>query len=126
DGNAPRIASYKGNGNLRAWTRVVATRTLLNVINGKRIETPVEVSLLDAIERSNGNAELTLLRGLYGNLVEQALRRAIAALTEGDRLLLRLELSGLSAAKIGRLRLLNPRTMQRRINEVHANVARAF
>ena len=122
----PRIGSYRGAGGLATWTRVIATRLLLNATSNKGVRHERPTSDGRALEQRTDRAadvEMDFIRLRYGEVLTQCLRTAAASLSSDDRLVLRWQLKGFSAAEIGRLRGVNMRTMQRRIVDIHERLA---
>lgn len=100
----PRIAAYAGRGSLRAWVRVTAVRTVLDIVrwkvDGKR-RVSVEAGVLEAMPGREPDPELDYLRRAHGDRLPQAMQRAFASLTSRQRNLLRHRfLHGLSTDRI--------------------------
>jgi RNA polymerase sigma-70 factor, ECF subfamily len=87
---APSILQYRGQGPLRRWLAVVATRSALNLRKEAQPWVSLDEALLDA---SLDSPELQSLRGVYLDDLRQATREAVteslAALTPEERNLLR-------------------------------------
>ncbi len=66
----PRIAAYAGRGSLRAWVRVTAVRTVLDIVrwkvDGKR-RVSVEAGVLEAMPGREPDPELDYLRRAHGD-----------------------------------------------------------
>ncbi len=97
----PRITLYRGEGDLRAWVRVVATRHLLNAATrGPREERREGDSLSELAD--SGDPELVLLKRRHGEALKRAFERATGELSERERALLRQSLvERLSIDEIG-------------------------
>ncbi|MBN1206299.1 MAG: sigma-70 family RNA polymerase sigma factor [Myxococcaceae bacterium] len=109
----PRIAEYKGRGPLLAWVRIAAVRVALNL---KRAEAPAAAAedLLGELAASEPDPELRHLKTLYRAEFGAALREALAALSERQRVLLRLHyVDGLRLARIARLYQVHESTVSR-------------
>ncbi|WP_224247828.1 sigma-70 family RNA polymerase sigma factor [Hyalangium gracile] len=98
----PRIADYSGRGPLLAWVRIIAARIVGELANkeGRQVlfDEPPEVL---ARMLSANDPERTLLREDSRQALAEALRKALAALPERDRALLRLHhLHGLTMDRL--------------------------
>jgi RNA polymerase sigma-70 factor (ECF subfamily) len=98
----PRIADYSGRGPLLAWVRIIAARIVGELANQQErqvlFDEPPEV--LARMLTSN-DPERELLREDSRQQLAEALRKALAALTERDRALLRLHhLHGLTMDRL--------------------------
>lgn len=101
-GTPPRIASYSGRGALLAWVRIIASRIIGELVNqqGRQVlcEEPPEVL---ARMLSSYDPERELLREDSRQALAEALRKALAALPERERALLRLHhLHGLTMDRL--------------------------
>ena len=102
-GRASRIAEYSGRGPLASWVRVVAVRTALHLRDEQRGLEPLE-------DGGGGEVpgivdpELDYLKLRYRRVYEEALRAALAELSDRDALLLQLHyVDGLNIDRIGAL-----------------------
>jgi RNA polymerase sigma-70 factor (ECF subfamily) len=87
-GALPRIAEYSGRAPLAAWLRIAAKRLLLNAMrDGARI-TGLGDSYAD--KAASGDVELSFIRGRYEEDFSGALREAVGALSDEERLALQL------------------------------------
>src|SRR3954464_6791111 len=86
---APRILSYAGRGPLAGWIAVAAQRTALDL---RRAATRAAGSdpNVDQLLPSDDHPEVDYLRMRYKTEFEDAVRDALSALPDRDRLLLRL------------------------------------
>ena len=86
-GDAPRIAAYRGQGRLAAWTQIVAIREALMMIRATARELPGDDELLRL-----GVTEPLFARSsrTYKDAFAAAFKRALAELPERDRTFLRL------------------------------------
>ncbi len=89
-GAQPKIGRYAGRGPLRAWLRVVATRTAIDRCRARRVEAARHVELLDELATDGGDPETETFKHRYAASFERALREAVAELSVKDRALLRL------------------------------------
>lgn len=89
-GGEPKIAEYSGAGALGGWIRVSALRIALDLERSARragasTQTPVEAAL-----GADPGPELAFLKAHYRGAFTEALRAAVAELSERERALLRL------------------------------------
>jgi RNA polymerase sigma-70 factor (ECF subfamily) len=116
EGEPPRITEYKGRGPLVGWVRVAAVRVALNL---KRSAVPAASTeeLLGDLAAGEPDPELRHLKTLYRAEFSAALRAALAALSERQRLLLRLHyVDGLRLARIAGLYQVHESTASRWIS----------
>src|SRR5580698_7948591 len=121
-GQSPRIHSYAGRGPLAAWVAVVAQRVALDL---RREEARASGGdpLADQILPVDYHPEIDYLGTRYKTEFEAAVREALAALPDRDRLLLRLTIvSGLSHDQIGNIYGVNQSTVSRWISRVREQV----
>jgi RNA polymerase sigma-70 factor, ECF subfamily len=86
-GAAPRVARYRGEGSLRGFVRVVATRLIID-LSRKTVPPAGDDQLLATLPGAT-DPELDYLRHAYGALVPPAFEAALASLAVRDRNLLR-------------------------------------
>jgi RNA polymerase sigma-70 factor (ECF subfamily) len=89
-GGLPRIAAYSGRGPLRAWVRVVSTRVALDVLRERKVEPDAEPDVAERVIDAAATPEVAALRARYLPHFQQALARAVEALTSKQRNLLRM------------------------------------
>ncbi|MDF2697840.1 MAG: putative DNA-binding regulatory protein [Labilithrix sp.] len=123
-GQRTRILTYAGRGELRAWVRVAAVRTWLNM---KR-ETPLAnegPSVEDAlVAEATSDLELELLKGKYRELFRRVFLEAVDALAPGTRLLLKLHyLDRLSMEEVGKVLGIHRLTVLRRLERARHELA---
>src|SRR3954469_9593437 len=121
-GQAPRILSYAGRGPLAGWVAVAAQRIALDL---RRAATRAAGSdpLADQLLPSDEHPEIDYLRNRYKTEFEAAVRDALAALPDRDRLLLRMTtVSGLSHEQIAGIYKVNQSTVSRWIARARAEV----
>jgi RNA polymerase sigma-70 factor, ECF subfamily len=122
---APRILSYAGRGPLAAWVAVAAQRTALDL---RRAATRLAGAdpAVDEVLPADAHPEVDYLRMRYKSEFEEAVRDALAALPDRDRLLLRLTtVSGLSHEQIANIYKVNQSTVSRWIAKARADVLEA-
>lgn len=103
-GDAPKIATYGGRGDLGSWVRTVATRLAIDTARTER-EVPTEDALLEAIEidPTRGPA-YDVLKAEARQCMQTALREALAALSARERtLLLQYYIDGVGVAELGKV-----------------------
>jgi RNA polymerase sigma-70 factor (ECF subfamily) len=115
-GQRSRILTYGGRGDLRAWVRVAAVRTWLNM---KR-ESPRQdsgPSVEDVlVTEATSDLELELLKGKYRELFRRVFLEAVDALAPGTRLLLKLHyLDRLAMEEVGKVLGIHRLTVLRRL-----------
>ena len=131
-GSTPRILGYQGRGDLRAWVRVVAIRTWLNMKReradgfgraggGGRVEGNIE----DVLAAEAGtDLELELLKGKYRELFRRCFAESVQALASGTRLLLKLHyLDKLSMEDVGKVLGVHRLTVLRRLERARAELS---
>ncbi len=87
DDDVPRLASYSGRGDLRAWLRAAAVRMAIDVMRRRR-PIPVEAAVLDA-GVADDDPLLAALKQRYRDEFRSAFAAAAATLTDRERTLLR-------------------------------------
>lgn len=93
-GENARVRSYSGRGPLKAWVRVAATRVALDRRRSDQRHTRREVELSERFAATDVNLEASLLQGRFGQSFQDALRAAVARLTEQERNVLRMHVVG--------------------------------
>jgi RNA polymerase sigma-70 factor (ECF subfamily) len=122
---APRMLSYAGRGPLAGWVAVAAQRIALDL---RRAATRVAGTdpAVDEVLPADHHPEVDYLRMRYKSEFEEAVRDALAALPDRDRLLLRLTtVSGLSHEQIATIYKVNQSTVSRWIAKARADVLEA-
>jgi RNA polymerase sigma-70 factor (ECF subfamily) len=124
-GEPPRIAGYGGRGPLRAWLRIAAVRTALNLKRPARRETSAEEVLGELVAR-DADPELAHLKTLYRAELRDALGAALAALPDRDRAVLRLHyVDGMRLARIAALYQVQESTVSRWVHKAAEAVGAA-
>ena len=102
DGEVPRLASYSGRGDLRAWLRAAAVRMAIDLMRMRKMIPVDPADLGDA--HAAQDPLLAALKQRYRDEFRVAFAGAAAELTDRERTLLRYRfLDGLSIDEIGRL-----------------------
>ena len=113
DGERPRLATYSGRGPLQAWATIAAQRIAIDLVKQHREEVPLEEDFL-AVFSSAGGPEVELVKQKYRGLLQEGLRRGLAALSPRERTILRLNLvAGVSLERIGKSYGVNQSTVSR-------------
>jgi RNA polymerase sigma-70 factor (ECF subfamily) len=123
----PKIATYSGRGPLDGWLRVVLARTALTLLRRRSVE-PVTTDETDLLSRAvaSDNQEMAVLRQRCGPMLKRALEEAVAALTDGDRTLLRLHtLDGMTIDDLAVVYGAHRTTLGRRIARVRSALFRS-
>lgn len=84
----PRIASYRGQGTLKAWVRVMTSRFIVDLARRQDRATASDDELADRIGAAE-DTELDYLRHVYGSSLDAAFEQAVASLSVRQRNLLR-------------------------------------
>jgi RNA polymerase sigma-70 factor (ECF subfamily) len=126
-GEAPRIASYRGTGPLRAWAAIAAQRIALNAKRGAKTgPASGDDGALAAIVDREPDVELRHLKQLYRSELASALAAALAGLPDRARAILRLRfVDGLELAQLGRLYGVHESTASRWVTAALDDVGRA-
>lgn len=102
DDETPRLASYSGRGDLRAWLRAAAVRTAIDLMRTRKLIPVDPAELGDA--GATIDPVLAALKERYRDEFRIAFGATAAELTDRERTLLRYRfLDGLSIDEIGRL-----------------------
>lgn len=119
----PRLLTYAGRGDLRAWVRVAAVRTWLNLERetARERSKPADEVLAD---RAVGDLELEFLKGSYRESFHRAFLESLAALPADERLVLKMHyLDKASMEEIGRVVGAHRITVLRRLERTRAQLA---
>jgi RNA polymerase sigma-70 factor, ECF subfamily len=87
----PRIASYRGRGDLGRWVRVACVRAAMDRASGRggREDPSSDDALLDGLQDGADDPETRYLESRYGEHFRAAFEHAVASLTPRERRLLR-------------------------------------
>ena len=119
---APRILSYAGRGPLAGFIAVAAQRIALDLRKAATRAAGSDPDV-DQLLPTDEHPEVDYLRMRYKPEFEEAVRDALAALPDRDRLLLRLTtVSGMSHEQIANIYKVNQSTVSRRIARARAEV----
>jgi RNA polymerase sigma-70 factor (ECF subfamily) len=130
---APRIASYLGRGDLKAWVRMATVRYLLDVVraDAARPERPGGDEALADLAIAGDDPELAFLKRQYREDFRAAFRDVLTTLDARDRNILRHRyLDGLEVGEIatiyGMHRVSMSRVLGRIRDELLAGIRREF
>jgi RNA polymerase sigma-70 factor (ECF subfamily) len=122
---APRMLSYAGRGPLAGWVAVAAQRLALDLRRAASRAAGSDPGV-DQLLPTDEHPEVDYLRMKYKAEFEEAVRDALAALPDRDRLLLRLTtVSGLSHEQIANIYKVNQSTVSRWIGRARSEVLEA-
>lgn len=108
----PRLASYSGRGDLRAWLRAAAVRTAIDLMRARRT-VAVDANALDDVAIAQ-DPLLAALKQRYRDEFRIAFGEAAKTLTDRERTLLRYRFfDGLSIDEIGQLYRVHRATVAR-------------
>jgi RNA polymerase sigma-70 factor, ECF subfamily len=125
EGSPPKIGDYSGRGSLSAWLRVAAVRTAINLRQQPRHEPEESGASVAAILATRTSPELDYMRKRYGAELASALRKAFAALSPDQRLVLHLHFSrGLTGDQIAGTLQIHRATVVRWIRGAREDVLR--
>jgi RNA polymerase sigma-70 factor (ECF subfamily) len=103
----PKITAYGGQGSLRAWVRVTAVRTVLDVVrwgDDSKRKVDMESDMLEALPDVEPSPELAAFRKEHAQRLPAAMREAFATLSPRQRNLLRHRyLHGLSTERVANM-----------------------
>lgn len=111
-GAPPRIAEYSGRGSLAAWLRVVTLRIHANL--RRSAEDAADSDALDVAASVVASPELAVIRARYKDVVERALKDAVARLDSRERAVFRLcYVDGLALERVGAIYGVHKSTVSR-------------
>lgn len=93
-GDHAKLRSYSGRGPLQAWVRVAATRVALDRRRADKRYVKREVQLSERLAASGVSVEAGVLKARFGRAFQEALRGAVACLSEQERNVLRMHVVG--------------------------------
>jgi RNA polymerase sigma-70 factor (ECF subfamily) len=123
----PRITGFKGTGPLGAWVRVAAVRVALDLMGASaRFKGRSEESHLAERLAEEARPDVELLRARYRPVLESAAERAIRALGERERALLRYHyVEGLNAEAIAVIYRVNRSSAARWLAEIRQTLLKS-
>lgn len=103
EGAPPRIAEYRGTGDLRAWLRVTAMRAALKLLRKHGRETSTDDAILEA-RSSEDDPELAYMKAAYRQAFREAFQESLESLHPKERTLLKQQIvDGLGIDELGAL-----------------------
>jgi RNA polymerase sigma-70 factor (ECF subfamily) len=121
DGGHSRIEDYSGRGPLRGWIGVTALRVALNLKRGVQ---PASPDILAELVSGEADPELRHLKQLYRAEFRDALEASLLALTERQRVLLRLcYVDGLKLVQLAQLYDVHETTASRWVSRAASDAA---
>jgi RNA polymerase sigma-70 factor, ECF subfamily len=122
DSAPPRIAEYRGTGDLRAWLRVTAVRAALKLLRKERHEVPVDDEMLSSLPAA-ADAELEFVKRQYRAGFKRAFLESLASLPPREQNLLRQHfLDDLSIDQLGALHRVHRSTVARWITRAQSTL----
>lgn len=130
-GEAPKIHTYAGRGELRAWVRVAAVRAWLNLKReqgatafGQRASSLESTADEALAAEASSDLELELLKGKYKEIFRRAFLDTVTNLAAGTRLLLKLHyLDRLSMEDVGKILGVHRLTVLRRLERARQELS---
>lgn len=123
--NPPKLALYRGEGELGAWLRVVVTRLLLNLSKRQHRESPEQV--FDSLIAQDDGAESVLLRRATAEDMKAIFAEALATLSVRDRNMLRYQyVDALTAGEVAKIYRVHRATVMRWQSEIRTTLRQAM
>jgi RNA polymerase sigma-70 factor (ECF subfamily) len=98
----PRVADYSGRGDLAGWVHVVAVRTAITMLRGRKHEVELDGQRVLASKAKAEDAEIAYLKKHYREEFAEAFHAALGTLEPRDRNVLRQHyVDGLTMDQIG-------------------------
>lgn len=114
DGGPPRVAEYRGTGDLRAWVRVTAMRAALKLLRKDGRETPASDDAVLEARAGEGDPELSYMKAAYRAAFKTAFQEALDSLDARERTLLKQQIvDGLGIDELGALHAVHRATAAR-------------
>lgn len=129
-GDPPRIATYQGRGDLRAWLRMAATRYLVDTLRADAARpdrvAAADDALADAATTSD-DPQLAFLKHTYRAEFRASFRAALAALEPRDRNILRHRyLDGLEVAELSTIYGIHRVNMSKTLTRIRTDLLAAI
>lgn len=104
DTGPPRIAAFAGRGDLRSWVRITAVHEALAIARHAQRHGFADDDRLADLVAAGTTPEVEYFKRVYQREFERAFRDAVQALSDRERMLVRLHfLDGVTVQEIGRL-----------------------
>jgi len=129
DGAPPRVASYQGRGDLRAWVRMATTRYLVDVVRAEsaRPDRPAGDDHLADAATAGDDPELAFLKRQYRAEFRAAFAEALGTLDARDRNILRHRyLDGLEVNELASIYDLHRTSMSRTLSRIRDDLLSAI
>jgi RNA polymerase sigma-70 factor (ECF subfamily) len=112
-----KLRDFDGRGALRGWLKTVASRLEVDLARGVK-EEAMEDRVLDALLPPSTHLEAELVVSESRRLLREAVRAAMAAMTERERLWIQHHyLDGMTLTSIGQLYAVAPSTVMRALDK---------
>lgn len=122
-GPSRRIADYGGTGTLRAWLRVVAARTLIEMARRTKPETELDESGVVPLAAPDDDPEMAYLKRRYASEIKDAFELAAKQLEPEERNVLREHYAhGLGIDQIAAIHGIHRATAARRLASARESV----
>jgi RNA polymerase sigma-70 factor (ECF subfamily) len=119
---SPKLEGYSGRGPLESWVGVAAQRIALSLKRREHPQRDLPATVVDQFAAA-GDPELSYFKARYRRQFEEALAASLRALSERERVVLRLNVvGGASHARIGAMYRVNQSTVTRWIAGARARV----
>lgn len=124
DGAPPKIIGYSGSHPLAAWMRIAARRVGISLRRGDEARGRASAAALAVALPAGADPEIDYLKARYRAEFREAFQVAVTALTERERVILRLSLlEGLSHEKIALIYGVTQSTVTRWIARARESLA---
>ena len=119
-GVQPKIAHFRGEGELKAWVKVVTVRLMLNQLRAEgRIVLDASALLDRALDDANEPADLQYMKTMYRREFRAAFSNAVNSLLPKQRNILRYQLlDNMSAAQVAKVYRVHRATVHRWQKEI--------
>jgi RNA polymerase sigma-70 factor, ECF subfamily len=123
-GAQPKIVGYSGRHPLASWIRIAARRVGINLRRGESARARASAAALSEALPSGADPELDYLKARYRAEFREAFQAAVAALTDRERVILRLSLvEGLSHDRIAPIYGVTQPTITRWIGKARESIS---
>lgn len=104
DGQTPRIAAYRGTGDLTSWLRVSAMRAAMKLVRKEGRETPASDDAVLEARAGGDDPELSYMKAAYRAAFKAAFQEALDSLEPREKALLKQQIvDGLGIDELGTL-----------------------
>ena len=124
---ATAIAAYVGRGPLRRWFRMVAARTMLNLLTRGTSETPVADDFLADMLGGDRDPELEYIKQSYRREFKRAFTACLSGLDEQQQSLLRAAFrDGVTVDAMATIHQVHRATVARWVVKAHKNLVKCI